>query len=101
MRFTGIRSANRPSWDRVSGRALAYALGFLLPVVHVTIAFAQGQQGGGGQGGASQGGGGQGGSGQGGSGQGGSGQGGGGGTTITVTPGQTQIFPGGVAPPPP
>jgi len=96
MRFTGIRSAHRPAWDKVSGRVFAYAFGFLLPVVHVTVAFAQGQQGGSGQGGSGSG---QGGSGQGGSGQGGSGQ--GGSTTINVTPGQTQLFPGGVAPPPP
>jgi hypothetical protein len=85
---------------RFAPRGMVVAIGFVLPVAHVTIAFAQGSPGGAGP----AGGGGQP-SGQGASPSGGApagAPGGGAPVTVTTVPGQTtQYFPGGVAPTPP
>lgn len=87
--------------SRWSVHAVAVAFGIVLPVVDVTVAFAQQPAGGGG--GAAPGGGGGGGASA--PGGGGAAPGGGGGTTTTTTtvpgPTQYQFFPGGVAPTPP
>jgi|GEM_PF-340746 len=90
------------------GRHLAFAIGLLVPVAHVTVVFAQqaptggGAAPGGGGGGASAGGGGGAGAGAGGAGAGGAG---GaqvpGATTVVGSSSSTTFFPGGVAPPPP
>ncbi|OJY30865.1 MAG: hypothetical protein BGO98_29325 [Myxococcales bacterium 68-20] len=77
-----------PSLNKVAHRrAIAVALGVVLPVAHVTVVFAQ-QPGGAGPGGGST------------SGQAGGGQ---AGPTVTTVPGPTTTtyFPGGVAPVPP
>lgn len=79
-----------PSLNKVAHRrVIAVALGVVLPVAHVTVAFAQQPTGGAGPGGGST------------SGQAGGGQ--AGGPTVTTVPGPTTTtyFPGGVAPVPP
>lgn len=79
-----------PSLNEIARRrAIAVALGVILPVAHVTVAFAQQTTDGAGPGGGST------------SGQAGGGQ--AGGPTVTTVPGPTTttFFPGGVAPVPP